>query len=91
MSDKISSLRIVFGLIFTVFLTLILLYASRFWVWTAPWGNDGLLGLGLFPPGGDSVRLWLRGTPLSGFDFIIWGGGAIVFLSILQSLANRLK
>lgn len=91
MSEKISSTKIVLGLCITILLTLILLYASRFWIWAAPWSNDGLFGLKLFPPSGDLVRYWLRGTALSVFDIVIWGLGAIAALSFLQSLADRMK
>lgn len=91
MSEKTGTLPLVSGVITAILLALALLYVSRFWIWQAPWGNDGLLGLGVTPPGGDAVRLWLRGTIFSPFDFVIWGAGSILFLSVLQSIANRFK
>ena len=79
-----------FGIFIAIVLTLVLLYASRFWIWTAPWSNDGLFGLKLFSPYGDVVRWWLRGTPFSELAIVIWGSGAIILLSVLQWLASRL-
>lgn len=80
----------VVGLGAVIALTLVLLFTSRFWVWTAPWGGDGLFGLKLVPPFGNTVQFWLRGTIFSDFSVIIWGCGAIVVLSILHWLASRL-
>ena len=78
----------IFGLLAVVALTLILLYASRFWIWSAPWSNDGLFGLKLLSPRGDVVRAWLRGTPFSELAIVIWGCGAILLLSLLQRFAS---
>ena len=77
------------GLTAVIAFTAMLIYASRFWIWTAPWGRDGLLGMKLFPPWGNTVQLWLRGTVFSEFSIIIWGCGAIIALSIVHWLASR--
>ncbi|MGI9521330.1 MAG: hypothetical protein ACR2PG_06745 [Hyphomicrobiaceae bacterium] len=77
------------GLVSVALLSLGLFYASRFWIWKAPWGNDGLLGLQLFSPYGSVVRWWTQGTVLSEFNIILWGCGSIILLSLVQWLASR--
>jgi len=77
------------GLISAAGLTLLLLYASRFWIWRAPWGNDGLFGFKLFHPLGNVVHRWVQGTPFAEMSLVVWGCGAIIFLSILQWLVCR--
>lgn len=97
----------IFGISAAVVLTLVLLYVSRFWIWRAPWSNDGLFGWRIFPPDGDAVTvwmanldglvnrikdpywLWLKQIPFAELSLIVWGCGAIVFLSLLHWLANR--
>lgn len=84
------NLRHLFGLASATVLTLALLLASRFWIWTAPWGDGGLLGLRLLSPYGDLVRGWVGATPLAEFDFLVWGAGGIALLSLLHWLAARI-
>jgi hypothetical protein len=78
-----------FGVISTILLTLILLYVSRFWIWTAPWSGDGLFGAKIVSPYGNLVQWWLNGTWFAEFSFVVWGCGAIAFLSVLHWLASR--
>jgi len=89
MTASVSLLYRILGLFSAIALTLVLFYASRFWIWKAPWANSGLFGLQLFSPWGDVVTRWLRGTPFSEMSLIIWGCGAIILLSILHWLAGR--
>ncbi len=91
MSAPLRAAGHIIGLAAVVFLGVFLLYASRFWIWAAPWSNDGLFGLRLFSPFGDIVTAWLRGTALSPFNIVIWGAGAIILLSLLHWLASRLS
>ena len=77
------------GLALVVAATLFFVYVSRFWIWKAPWGNDGAFGLKLFSPYGDALRRWLGGTWFRDFDLVIWGCAAILLLSILQWLGSR--
>ncbi len=79
------------GLSAVIVLSLGLFYASRFWIWKAPWENDGLLGLHLFSPHGSVVRWWTEGTVLSEFNIVLWGCGSIVLLSIIQWLTSRVS
>ncbi len=84
-----KALHHVIGLIAALALTLIILYASRFWTWKGPWADDGLFGLKLFSPWGSVVQWWLNGTPFSEFNIIIWGCGSIIALSLIQWLVSR--
>lgn len=77
------------GLFAAIALTLILLYLSRFWIWVAPWGPEGLLGIKQISPWGDNVRWWLRGTGLDEFAIVIWGCGAIIVLSVIQWITSK--
>lgn len=84
-----GTIRHLFGLVFATALTLLLLYVSRFWIWTAPWGNDGLFGAKFFTPYGNLVQRWLGGTWFSEMNFVVWGCGAILLLSVLHWLAGK--
>ena len=77
------------GLLSVIALTLILLYLSRFWIWVAPWGPEGLFGLKQISPWGDNIRWWLRGTGLGEFAIVIWGCGAVIVLSMLQWITSK--
>jgi len=81
----------VIGLALVVAATLLFIYVSRFWIWTAPWSNDGLFGLKVLSPYGDILRRWLSGTWFRDFDLLIWCCAAIVSLSVLQRLWARFK
>ncbi len=81
----------VIALAFIVGVTLAIIYVSRFWIWTAPWTNDGLFGFKDLSPYGDVLRRWLSGTWFRDFDIVIWGLAAIVLLCVLQWLRARLK
>ncbi|MEM7775329.1 MAG: hypothetical protein AAF732_06940 [Pseudomonadota bacterium] len=91
MSKQRMSFAHVIGLIVTTGLTLFLFYLSRFWIWVAPWANDGLFGLKLFSPYGSNVSWWLRGTWLKDFDMLIWVCGAIVLLSVLHWISSKVS
>ncbi len=78
------------GLVATVVLSLVWLYTSRFWIWTAPWGNEGLFGIKLLSPYGDIVRRATGGTLLNEFDIVIWGCAGPVVLSVLQWITRRI-
>jgi hypothetical protein len=84
-------MRHVAGLAIAVMLTLALLYTSRFWIWTAPWADTGLFGLRILSPHGDVVRALLGDTALAEYDLLVWGGGGVVVLSLLQWLASRMS
>jgi hypothetical protein len=79
------------GLIAALLLALILAYLSRFWLWPGPWPADGLFGLSWLGPGGDLLRGWLRGTPLSAYDLLLWGGLVFLVLTLVERLAARFR
>lgn len=87
---KWSFIRALAGFTVSAVLTVIILYLSRFWIWKAPWGNEGLFGQNLFSPNGNAINGWLGGTWIQDFDILIWGAGALVALSLLQRLKDRL-
>ena len=76
----------IFGLLVSILLTFLLLYTSRFWIWQAPWSNDGLFGIKQLSPRGDVIRQFVRGTDLSVFDLLVWFAFAIFLLSFTQWL-----
>ncbi len=78
------------GILTAITLTFVLLYLSRFWIWQAPWSNDGLFAIKALSPRGDVVRQLLRGTQLSVFDVVIWFILAIALLSGLQWIYGRI-
>jgi len=86
----------ILGLVGVLLLTVVLLYASRFWE-PRLWGNDGLFGIGALRPQGDVVDRQLRDLPqgqirntLVPLSLVIWGIGSIWLLSLLHSLGQRL-
>lgn len=66
-----------------------LLYLSRFW-WLELWPRDGLFGVEALRPQGDLVARWTRGTPLAPFELLLWACGAILALTGVQALIDRL-
>ena len=86
-----QTFRHVLGLVSVVALTLVLLYLSRFWIWTAPWSGDGLFGAKLFSPYGNLVQRWLGGTWFSELSIVVWGCGAIYLLSVLHWLSGKIS
>ncbi|QBY01141.1 hypothetical protein E2K80_10740 [Rhodophyticola sp. CCM32] len=65
-----------------------LLYLSRFWPFDL-WSRPGLFGLRALPPGGDLVRLWLRGTPYAPFSLQIWVVLTFLVLSFTERVTSR--
>lgn len=80
----------VFWLIFVAFVTAILFYLSRFWIFSL-WPRSGLFGFEALRPQGDLVDRWLRGTDLAPFDLLIWAVGAFLVLTVLQKLYDLLN
>ncbi|MEQ8824445.1 MAG: hypothetical protein RIC14_08730 [Filomicrobium sp.] len=91
MMSFFHAIRHVIGLSIAALLTVVAIYLSRFWIWTAPWSTDGLLAIKALSPFGDRIRAWLGGTWLWDFDILIWGCSTILALSLLQIIARRLK
>ena len=81
----------VFGLGCVTAIVVALVYISRFWIWRAPWGREGLFEQAWLAPAGDIVRRQLRGTPFADNDILIWGGGSILVLTLLAAIASRLS
>ncbi len=79
------------GILAAILLFLVLLYASRFWIWEAPWDEEGLFGLELFGPQGDLFTAWLSETPYAPFAILVWAIAAILLLSAIQWLASKVS
>ena len=82
-------MRIV-GLFAALLLAAIIAYASRYWIFDL-WGREGLLGLRWLPPQGALIRNWTGGTIWAAFDILLWGVGAFLLLSFVQSIRDRIK
>lgn len=66
----------------------ILLYISRFWLFTL-WERPGLLEFQALPPQGGLLRTWLRGTDLIPFELMIWAMGGFIILTGLEKFFDR--
>ena len=73
----------------TIIVAIVLLYISRFWPFDL-WSWKGLFGIKSLPPGGNLVARWLRGTPLSQLDLLIWISAVFMVLTWLEKLYHRL-
>ena len=78
----------IMGLSLATALALVLLYLSAWWPFEW-WGRDGLFGIEILRPQGDLVEHWLRGTALARFDELIWLGGGMLLLSLVQAIWSR--
>ena len=63
----------------------VLFYISRFWPFSL-WGREGLFGFEALRPQGGLLARWLRGTPLSPYELVIWGGLCFAALSVLDRI-----
>lgn len=79
----------IFGIAAVALLALVLLYLTRFWIFTDWWGNDGLWGIKELTRQGDFLTRELRGTPYQVFSLLFWLGGGFLALSLLQTIATR--
>lgn len=68
----------------------ILLYISRFWLFTF-WDRPGLLDIKALPPQGGLLRSWLRGTDLVPFELMIWAITGFLILTGLEKIFDRFK
>lgn len=69
---------------------LVLLYISRFWLFSL-WERPGLFDLKALPPQGGLLRTWLRGTDLVPFELMIWAVGGFLILTLLEKVFSRLN
>ena len=67
-------IRHVFMLAVVILVGAILLYLSRFWIFSW-WGRDGLFGVEALRPQGDLIARWLRGTDFRPFELLSLGHG----------------
>ena len=80
----------ILGIAAVVAMALVLLYLTRFWLFTDWWGRDGLLGINELTRNGDFLTRELRGTPYQVFSLLLWLGGGFLVLSLLQTAATRI-
>ena len=73
-----------------VCVSVLLLYLSRFWP-VQLWTRQDLLAQAGLLPGGDMLRIWLRGTVFAPFDLLLWSGTVFVVLSWTEKLTQKLN
>lgn len=83
-------LRHLLGLAIAVILALVLLYLTRFWIFTDWWGNEVLFGYKDLSPQGDFLARQLGGTPYQPFALLFWLAGGFLGLSLIQAVAARI-
>ena len=71
-------------------IAVVMLYLSRFWIFSF-WGRDGLFGIEELRPNGGLLRRWLRGTPFARFELLIWAVGVFIALTWLQKVVDLFK
>lgn len=69
---------------------IVMLYLSRFWIWSL-WPRSGLFGVAELRPQGGLLATWLRGTDFAPFELLIWAVGVFLILTYLQKLYDRLS
>ncbi len=83
-------MRKLLSLIIVAFAGFVLLYISRFWLFSL-WERPGLFDLKSLPPQGGLLRSWLRGTDLVPFELMIWAIGGFLVLTGLEKIFDYLK
>ena len=78
------------GLCVVMLLALVLLYLTRFWIFSDWWGNEGLWGVKALSRQGDFLARQLGGTPYQPFALVLWLAGGLLALSLLQAIAARI-
>ena len=78
------------GIVVATIAGILLLYLSRFWVFSL-WSRDGLLGIKELRPGGGLLARWLRGTDFAPLELIIWAILVFLALTYLQRIMDRLQ
>ena len=81
----------ILGITSVILLALVLLYLTRFWIFTDWWGRDGLLGFKELTSQGNFLTRELRGAPYQVFSLLLWLGGGFLVLSLLQTIATRIS
>ncbi len=69
--------RHLLGIVAVTLLALVLLYLTRFWIFTDWWGDEGLLGYREFGRQGDFLTHQLGGTRYQPFSLLLWLAGGI--------------
>lgn len=83
-------MRHALNLLIIAILGVILLYLSRFWIFSF-WGREGLLGIAELRPQGGLLAVWLRGTALAPFELLIWALGSFLILTGVQKVFDAVS
>ena len=83
-------MRHIISLSIVAFISLILFYASRFWIFSW-WDRPGLFELKQLPPQGGVLQRWLRGTDFSPYELIIWVIACFLILTFLEKIFDKFK
>lgn len=76
-------MRRVIGLVLASVTGVILVYISRFWMFSL-WSRDGLFGVNALSPNGGLLARWLRGTDWAPFELLIWVVLVFLVLTFIQ-------
>lgn len=79
----------IFWLVLVAGVGVVMLYLSRFWIWSL-WPREGLFGFAELRPQGGLLATWLRGTEFAPFELLLWAVGVFLILTLLQKLYDRL-
>lgn len=79
----------IFWLALVAGIGVVMLYLSRFWIWSL-WPREGLFGVTELRPQGGLLATWLRGTDFAPFELMLWAVGVFLILTLLQKLYDRL-
>lgn len=88
---NIRSAKHILLIIITAIIGVVLLYISRFWVFTL-WARDSVIGQWLHPAGGYLAR-WIRqwiGSEWVAFELIVWVVVLFLTLTVMQKIYERL-
>ena len=78
------------GIVLVVSVALVLLYISRFWP-VELWGRPSVLAQIGLRPGGGLLLQWLRGTPFSQFELLIWAIHTFAVLTLTERVLKVME
>ncbi len=81
-------MRMIISLAVVTLVGVLLLYSSRFWLFSL-WDSAGLFGVKALVPQGGLLQRWLRGTDLAPYELLIWVILGFLILTMVQKIFDR--